>query len=111
MLSLITASRIGRNEPRKFYLAKPPNGLALAAVLRGQHADLHRGAPAAFLLRSAHLDDLLSPFPPTTCLQAIAHLYNLEWVHDKSSDLDVQVRQISSLAAAMKAAPRFLADG
>ena len=49
---------------------RPPDGLALAAVLRG-HAEKLAGSPTAFVLRSAHLPELSSGFPPETRL----HVY------------------------------------
>lgn len=83
---------------------RPPDGLALAAVLRG-HAEKLDGSPTAFVLRSAHLQALSSGFPPETRLHIIAQQHNLEWVLDKNDTLDRQTIQIRDLSAAVKSLP------
>ena len=87
---------------------RPPDGLALAAVLRG-HAEKLEGSPTAFVLRSAHLPELSSGFPPETRLHVIAQQHNLEWVLDKNDALGRQTTQIRSLSAAVKSLPEVLA--
>lgn len=83
---------------------RPPDGLALAAVLRG-YAEKLAGSPTAFVLRSAHLPELTSGFPPDTRLHVIAQQQNLEWVLDKNDALGRQTAQIRSLSAAVKSLP------
>ncbi len=83
---------------------QPPDGLALAAVLRG-HAEKLDGSPTAFVLRSAHLQGLSSGFPPETRLHVIAQQHNLEWVLDKKDVLGRQTAQIRSLSAAVESLP------
>lgn len=83
---------------------KPPDGLALAAILRG-HSTMLSSNPIAFLLRSAHLEQLSNGLPPETRLHVIAQQYNLEWAQPKNGDIDVQSRQIRSLALATKELP------
>ena len=83
---------------------QPPDGLALAAVLRG-HAEKLAGSPTAFVLRSAHLPQLSSGFPPETRLHVIAEQNNLEWVLDKTDALGRQTTQIRSMSAAVRSLP------
>jgi hypothetical protein len=84
---------------------KPMDGLALTAVLRSHERTLD-GSPTAFVLRSAHLADLSPSFPPDSRLHVLASQYNIEWVLDKQADVDLQMRQIGSLARAMDELPK-----
>ena len=87
---------------------KPVNGLALAAVLRGQsYEGATKGRPTAFGLNSAHLDELSGDLPPESREHAIARAHNLEWVFPKKqTSWGVPVaQQIVSLAHAVKQLP------
>lgn len=83
---------------------RPPDGLALAAVLRS-HTEKSAASPTAFVLRSAHLQRLSSGFPPERRLHVIAQQHNLEWVLDKNDAFGRQTEQIRSLSAAVKSLP------
>jgi len=83
---------------------QPNNGLALAGVLKSHERSLD-GSPTAFVLRSAHLDDLSPEFPPDARLHVIARQNNLEWVLNKNADINLQLNQISSLAEAIDNLP------
>src|SRR5687767_185774 len=63
---------------------QPMNGLALAGILKS-HEQLLEGSPTSFVLRSAHLDDLSSGFPPDSRLHVIARHNGLEWVLEKQA--------------------------
>lgn len=100
---------VERDELRQIAL-KPMNGLALAAVLRS-HERAIDGCPTAFLLRSAHLEDLSPEFPPDSRLHVIARQNNLEWVFSKSGSVDEQMRQTICLAEAVESLPESWPNG
>jgi hypothetical protein len=86
---------------------QPMNGLALLQVLKSHECKLER-SPTAFVLRSAHLEDLTSGRFPDTRLHSIACQHGLEWVLEKTSEnirLADQLHQIYSLADAVAALP------
>src|SRR5688572_24553676 len=66
---------------------QPLHGVALAGVLRA-HAEMQRGTPTAFALRSAHLEDVSPAFPPDAREHSIARRLNLEWVFPKTDPLE-----------------------
>lgn len=94
---------VARDEQEQIAL-KPMNGLALASVLRS-HERAIDGCPTAFLLRSAHLEDLSPEFPPDSRLHVIARQNNLEWVFSKLGPVDEQMLQIICLAEAVETLP------
>jgi hypothetical protein len=86
---------------------KPMNGLALLQVLKSHEIRLER-SPTAFVLRSAHLEDLTSGKSPDTRLHSIARQHGLEWVLEKTSEnprLANQLTLILSLADAVADLP------
>lgn len=83
---------------------RPLDGLALAAVLRG-HAEKCAENPTAFVLRSAHLEQLSQGYPLETRLHIIARQHNLEWVLDKNNDAGQQMAQMVGLSAAVRSLP------
>lgn len=83
---------------------QPMDGLALAGVLKSHDRSLD-GRPTAFILRSAHLRDLSPEFPPDARLHIIAAQNNLEWVLDKTTDPDFQLRHVCRLSDAIAALP------
>ena len=91
-------------DERETISLKPMDGLALSAVLKS-HDRRERASPTAFVLRSAHLNDLSAGYPPDSRLHVIAAQNDLEWVIDKQSLLSDQFRQISSLASAVARLP------
>ena len=86
---------------------RPPNGLALAAVLR-EHADSRNGGGddyTAFAIHTGHIGEISRRLHTTNrAAHAVARLNNLEWVFDKSdgsrfersTELATAVRVISS---------------
>lgn len=90
---------------------QPPNGLALAAVLR-EHVDSGTAASdhnyTAFAVHTAHIGDISKRLQTTSkAPHIVARLNNLEWAFDKADGtrfareavLAAGVRSVSSLAA------------
>ena len=92
---------------------QPPNGLALAAVLR-EHADADNKSDhnyTAFAIHSAHIGDISERLHTTNRTPSVvARLNNLEWAFDKaessrfdqSAVLADAVRQVSAAWLAVK---------
>lgn len=83
---------------------KPMNGLALIAVLQSHERQLE-GSPTAFVLRSAHLTELMPDFVADSRLHVIARQFGLDWVLTKNEDIGRQAAQILSLADATNSLP------
>src|SRR5262249_46086361 len=81
---------------------QPLNGLALASVLKQQAKDKSQ-KPQAFVLRSAHLDELSGGFPPQPREHILAAAHDLEWVFPKGNNdrQNVAKKQTLSLARAV----------
>jgi hypothetical protein len=61
----------------------PPNGLALAGVIRAHLLDAKSTRPRAIALYSAELQQVGGQLPPEVRGHAIARLHDLEWVFEK----------------------------
>ena len=83
---------------------QPLNGLAVIAVLQS-HERLIHGSPTAFVLRSAHLTELLPDFAADSRLHVIAGQNNVDWVLTKNVGIDKQTAQIQCLAGATSSLP------
>ncbi len=95
---------IGSPPESEFISMEPPDGLALASILRQQaHIIGSDAAPTGFALLSGKLDRLSAPFPPQRRPHLLARHHNLEWVFLKSDP--ARVRSIASLAFAIHAIP------
>jgi hypothetical protein len=84
---------------------QPPDGLALAALLRRQVHDARQSSPTAFAVRTMHLDKLASPLPSEARLHVLARMNNLEWVFDKRAPFDEVGTQIKALAESVRLLP------
>ena len=83
---------------------KPPNGLALLAVLQEHAYELSKDMPRAFALYSGVVTEIARGLRPPEHIVARAH--NLEWVFDKTAgDTEARVEQVSALASAVRALP------
>src|SRR5262249_40560932 len=81
---------------------RPPNGIALASVLREHAGSLKR--PTGFAMHTGQPNQLwLTPAAPRRHL--IARAYNLEWVFLKNESEDV-LKQAPILAAAVRRLPQ-----
>jgi hypothetical protein len=82
---------------------QPPNGLALAAVLR-EHADAANNGGhnyTAFAIHSGHIGDISKRLHTTNRTPyVVARLNNLEWAFDKSDEL--RFARSAALAAAVR---------
>jgi len=86
---------------------RPPNGLALAAVLR-EYVQRDQSQAVAFAVHSAHLPDLTAGLPAEPRQHLIAKAHNLEWVFAKAKTRDesiVLAGQVASLAAGVQQLP------
>lgn len=63
---------------------RPPDGLALAGILRRYAANLQRDPPTAMALWTGHLDNVAAPLPPENREHVLARMHNLEWVFPKA---------------------------
>jgi hypothetical protein len=88
---------------------RPPDGLALATVLRRQLADKTDAAPTGFAILTGRVDKMSHPFAPDNRLNLISELNNLEWIFLKN-DPDL-IRKITSLARAIRSIPNSWCDG
>ncbi|HYJ04891.1 MAG TPA: hypothetical protein VEX43_07140 [Chthoniobacterales bacterium] len=88
----------------------PPDGLALAAILRRQTclagAD---SSPTGVALLTGKFDELVAPFPPQIRRHLAARHFNLEWIFSKT-DAN-RVPAIASLASAIHSIPKAWARG
>lgn len=83
---------------------RPINGLALTAVLRQQTESIESRL-RAFVLRSGHLAKLSGGFPPQPRGHILAAAHDLEWAVPKGERATDIVRQIDSLALAVRLLP------
>jgi hypothetical protein len=82
-------------------LRHPPNGLAIAGVIRAHLLDMKPSRPRAIALYSAELEQVGHQLPPEVRGHALARLHDLEWVFEKK-DRD-SGRRILELCAAVRA--------
>jgi hypothetical protein len=89
LMDFILSNWAERDELEEVSL-RPPNGLALAAVLR-EHADVANNGGhnyTAFAIHSAHIGDISKRLHTTNCTPyVVARLNNLEWAFDKADEL------------------------
>jgi len=89
---------------------RPPDGLALAGILRRYAAKLQRDdPPTAMALWTGHVPDVAWPLPAETREHVLARMTNLEWVFPKGipdAPPDTLGKQIASLASAVCCLPR-----
>ncbi len=92
---------------------KPPDGLALASVLRRYLYDREQASPTAFALYTGKIEKLAHPFPPDYREHALASINNLEWVFQKAKpDTQTSVAsQIIELADAVSVLPQSWSSG
>jgi hypothetical protein len=86
----------------------PPNGVALAGILR-QHANSASAGPMAFAVYSAYLPELSAPLPPERRQPLIARSHDLEWAFSKAQPgvaPEMLYRQINGLASAVSTLPQ-----
>jgi len=89
---------------------RPPDGLALAAILRRQRCLSEASAsPTAMALLTGKIDQLVAPFPPQRRRHLAARHYNLEWVFWKADEN--RATAIASLAKAIHSIPADWARG
>ena len=83
---------------------KPPDGLALASVLR-QHVQKQseKQSPTAFAILTGQMEKLAHPLPSDLPPNILARLVNLDWVFDKG--VVTNCGQIIELAAAVGCLP------
>jgi len=67
-------------------LTNPPNGLALASVMREQIGEIEQPGTAGVALYSGRLDQISGTLPEEVRGFAVARLHNLEWVFEKKDD-------------------------
>ncbi len=91
---------------------RPPNGLALAAVLR-EHADASTGdghSYTAFAIHSAHIGDISTRLHTTNKTpQVVARLNNLEWAFDKANNS--RFERSAELARAVRTVSKSWSNG
>jgi hypothetical protein len=80
------------NWPERDALAQisltPPDGLALASVLRRRMYVEEKESPTAIAILTGNIDKLARPLPPEHREHILAHINNLEWVFPKASQGD-----------------------
>ena len=82
----------------------PPDGLALAAVLRRFARSAQDRSPTAFAILTGQINALADPLPSENRNHALARMNNLEWIFEKRhASLQAQV---SELANAVKKLPK-----
>lgn len=88
----------------------PPDGLALAAILRRQPC-LARvdSSPTGIALLTGKFPELVAPFPPQVRRHLAARHFNLEWIFSKTDANKVSA--IVSLANAIHSIPQGWAKG
>jgi hypothetical protein len=85
---------------------RPPDGLALAALLRRHAHKDENASPVAFAIFTQQIDAVARPLPPETRPHALAALANLDWVFAKGNPGDAHtLNQIASLAQAVTRLP------
>src|SRR5437588_5592374 len=62
---------------------QPLDGLALAAILRGQLKKLEHSAPVSFAIYTGEFRELAKPLPPENREHALADLVNMDWIFQK----------------------------
>ena len=82
---------------------QPRNGLALLAILQEHVHELGKARPCAFALYTGAIPDIARGLVPQSHLVARAH--NLEWVINKTQDVQLRLQQVLELAAAVQALP------
>jgi hypothetical protein len=88
---------------------RPPDGLALATLLRRHLVDQADHSPTGFAILTGQVDTISKPFPPEHRLHLLAESNNLEWIFLKGeSDLAMKV---TSLALAIHSIPQTWRDG
>ena len=86
----------------------PPNGIALAAVLREHSKQLKQHPPTAFALITGQPGSL-GPLPAELRPHIVSRLNNLEWYFEKASMGDPNtIRQMESLAEAVAGLPESI---
>ncbi|MCA9216549.1 MAG: hypothetical protein KDB27_25945 [Planctomycetales bacterium] len=88
---------------------KPPNGIALASVLREHSHDLKEYPPTGFALITGKPNSV-SATPGERRPHIVARLSNLEWFFEKQTDTEENVRRITSLAEAIHDLPEDLSN-
>lgn len=101
---------IGEPSEGEFVRLEPPDGLALAAVLRRNSCVLDtRASPVGIALLSGKVEELSAPFLPQSRTHLLARHHNLEWVFLKADP--TRVKAIASLARAIHSIPETWGDG
>lgn len=90
-------------------LTTPPNGLALASVLRQRIDGLEAIGAKGVALYSGQVEHISANLPPEVRAYAVARLNNLEWVFEKNSD--ASAAGIISLATAVATLPTSWPEG
>ena len=110
LMDFILSNWAERDELEEVSL-RPPNGLALAAVLR-EHADIANNSGhnyTAFAIHSAHIGDISARLHTTNCTPyVVARLNNLEWAFDKA-DTSRFARSVALAAAVRYVSASWLA--
>jgi len=110
LMDFILSNWAERDELEEVSL-RPPNGLALAAVLR-EHADIANNGGhnyTAFAIHSAHIGDISARLHTTNCTPyVVARLNNLEWAFDKA-DTSRFARSVALAAAVRYVSASWLA--
>lgn len=85
----------------------PPDGLALAFLLRRHLQDSEKDSPTSIAMLTGQIEKLASPLPGETREHVLAHMNNLEWVFQKAKpNEDVKlVAQLIDLATAVSNLP------
>jgi hypothetical protein len=97
-------------EDQDLVLVEPPDGLALAAVLRRQRCLAQAdSSPTGIALLTGKFDELVAPFPPQVRRHLAARHFNLEWIFSKTDTN--RVAAIVSLAHAIQSIPEAWSKG
>jgi hypothetical protein len=98
-------------DERTFVTLSPPDGLAMAGLLRRQPTMLKEHAPpVGFALLSGKVSELAKPFPSTERIPLLSKQHNLEWIFLKS-DVTKDAVGIASLAKAIRDIPHSWGEG
>jgi hypothetical protein len=88
---------------------RPPDGIALATLLRRHLVGERDHSPTGFAILTAKVDSISRPFPPERRLHLLAGSNKMEWVFLKTEG---ELRlQIASLAHAIHSIPAAWRDG
>jgi hypothetical protein len=90
-------------------LALPPNGLALAGVMRQRIDGLFGGVPRGVALYSGEVERISANLPMEVRSYVVARLNNLEWVFEKGTD--DAAPGVVSFASAVAALPAVWPEG